>query len=252
MPVHYASNPADLDSVYAFAAEHGLRVIEDAAHAFGCTWKGRPMGSLSDVACFSFDGIKNITSAEGGMVVSGDQTVMQRVRDARLIGVERDTEKRFTGQRSWDFDVVRQGYRYHLSNVHAAIGRVQLVRFQEEFAAARASLARRYRDRLQSVTGIALLDCDLANVVPHIMPVRVLHGRRGEVRSALAAAQIETGIHYKPSHLLTYFRQSGAPFPVTEQAYDELLSLPLHPGLHESDVDRVCDAVAAVLSRSAQ
>lgn len=244
MPVHYASNPANLGEVYDFAKKHGLRVIEDAAHAFGCTWRDGILGSASDIACFSFDGIKNITSAEGGMVVSADQQVMQRVRDARLLGVERDTEKRYSGARSWDFDVSRQGYRFHLSNVFAAIGRVQLERFQSEFADARVSLARRYRERLSTVQGITLLETDLGAVVPHLMPIRVLSGNRDRLRTALSAAGIETGIHYKPNHLLSFFAQSGLPLPITERVHLELLSLPLHPGLTLADVDLVCDVVA--------
>jgi dTDP-4-amino-4,6-dideoxygalactose transaminase len=229
MPVHYASNPAGLEDVYRFAEAHGLRVIEDAAHAFGCACKGGLVGASSDVACFSFDGIKNITSGEGGMVVSADQRVMQYVRDARLLAVERDTEKRYAGERSWDFDVSRQGYRFHMSNVLAAIGRVQLDRFRTEFSTARIDLARRYRDRLSACRNVRLLDAPADRVIPHLMPVRVTRGRRDEIRAGLLALGIETGVHYKPNHLLTYFRQPGIEFPVTEEVYGELLSLPLHP-----------------------
>jgi dTDP-4-amino-4,6-dideoxygalactose transaminase len=248
MPVHYASNPANLQAVYAFAAEHQLRVIEDAAHAFGCTWRGGMVGSAADVACFSFDGIKHITSGEGGLVVSGDATVMQRVRDARLLGVERDTERRFAGERSWDFDVSRQGYRYHLSNVLAAIGRVQLKRFSEEFAETRVMLARRYYERLAGIPHITLLDTDLGPIVPHLMPIRVHDGRRDAIRASLAALGIETGTHYKPNHLLTYYHQGGAPLPVTERVAGELLSLPLHADLDVKSVDVVCDALLRALA----
>lgn len=247
MPVHYASNPGDLDAIYAFAGRHALRVIEDAAHAFGCTHRGRRVGGFGDVRCFSFDGIKNITSGEGGAVVSGDATVMERVRDARLLGVEKDTEKRHAGQRSWDFDVSRQGYRYHLSNILAAVGRVQLQRLSGEFAPRRVALARRYRERLASIPSLALLETDLGPVVPHLQPVRVLNGLRDPLRAALEAAGIETGIHYKPNHLLNAFGGGRTRLPVTEQLYGELLSLPLHPGLSEADVDRVCDMVEAFL-----
>jgi dTDP-4-amino-4,6-dideoxygalactose transaminase len=105
MPVHYASFPGDLDALYAFAERHGLRVVEDAAHAFGCEYKGRRIGSFGDVACFSFDGIKNITSGEGGAIVSSDPEIIARAMDARLLGVIKDSEKRYAGERSWEFDV---------------------------------------------------------------------------------------------------------------------------------------------------
>ncbi|HEY9070157.1 MAG TPA: DegT/DnrJ/EryC1/StrS family aminotransferase [Candidatus Ozemobacteraceae bacterium] len=250
MPVHYASNPGDLDAIYAFAKKHDLRVIEDAAHAFGCTWKGKLIGSFGDIACFSFDGIKNITSGEGGAVVSADPEVLSRVQDARLLGVEKDTEKRYAGQRSWDFDVKHQGYRYHLSNVLAAIGRVQLRRFRAEFAPKRVALAARYRERLGNQAGIALLDVTLGPVVPHIQPIRVLDGKRDQLRMHLDSIGIQTGIHYKPNHLLTRFASAGVrPFPVTERVYGEFLSLPLHPGLDERDVDTICTEIADFLGR---
>jgi dTDP-4-amino-4,6-dideoxygalactose transaminase len=243
MPVHYASFPEGLDEVYQFAATHGLRVIEDAAHAFGCTCRGRRIGSFGDVACFSFDGIKNITSGEGGAVVSTDEALLARVRDARLLGVENDTEKRFCGQRSWEFDVHRPGYRYHMSNVFAAIGRTQLARLDSEFAPRRIALARQYRRRLGPVPGIALLRTDLGPVVPHLMPVRVLDGRRDELSAALNREGMQCGIHYKPNHLLSLFGGGAVRLPVTERLYQELLSLPLHPGLSDADVDAVCEAI---------
>ena len=126
MPVHYGGNPKGFDQVLIFAKQHGLRVIEDAAHAFGSQLGGRKIGSFGDICCFSFDGIKNITSGEGGCVVTSDLDVLNRVRDARLLGVRQDTEKRFAGTRSWVFDVTEQGWRHHMSDLYAAIGIEQL------------------------------------------------------------------------------------------------------------------------------
>ncbi len=250
MPVHYASNPGDLEAVYAFARQHGLRVIEDAAHAFGCRYQGRLVGSFGDVACFSFDGIKNITSGEGGAVVTADSRVGARVRDARLLGVERDTEKRFGGQRSWEFEVHHQGYRYHLSNVLAAIGRVQLRRFPSEFAPRRVALAREYHRRLGRIPGLIMLETDLNQIVPHIQAVRILDGYRDGLRRSLEDAGIQTGIHYKPNHLLAFFGGDRWRLPLSEQLYEELLTLPLHPDLQESEVAWICDQVIDYLAKT--
>ncbi|MEG2140655.1 MAG: DegT/DnrJ/EryC1/StrS family aminotransferase [Bilophila sp.] len=249
MPVHYASNPVNLDGVYAFAHKHGLRVIEDAAHAFGCLYKGRKIGSFGDVACFSFDGIKNITCGEGGCIVTSDQAVADQCRDARLLAVEKDTEKRFAGLRSWDFDVVRQGWRCHMSNIMAAVGRVQLTRLDGEFAPKRCALAARYREKLRAVRGLALLDAEPeAFIVPHIFPVRILEGRKEEVIAALDAMGIPTGQHYKPNHLLSFYGGGKESLPVTERLHNELLTLPLHPGLEATDIDAVCAALRKVLA----
>jgi dTDP-4-amino-4,6-dideoxygalactose transaminase len=247
MPVHYASYPGNLDAIHAFAGEHRLRVIEDAAHAFGGTYNGRMIGSFGDIRCFSFDGIKNITSGEGGAIVTGDAVAGARVRDARLLGVEKDTDRRFAGERSWEFDVSRQGYRFHMSNLNAAIGRVQLRRLTAEFGPRRVALARRYRERLAGVSSIELFDTNLGPVIPHIQPIRVVDGRRDALRAALEAQKIQTGIHYKPNHLLTLYGGGRVSLPVTERLYEELLTLPLHPGLDTADVDRVCDSVTACL-----
>ena len=247
MPVHYASAVGDLDAIYRFAREHGLRVIEDAAHAFGCSYHGSRIGTLGDVVCFSFDGIKNITSGEGGAVVTRDSTVTGRVRDARLLGVEKDTEKRFSGERSWEFEVREQGWRYHMSDIMAAIGRVQLSRFEAELAPKRIALAAYYRTRLSARLGLRLMPHE-AECVPHIFPLRVLNGERDRLRSALAGNSIETGIHYKPGHLLSFFGAGRVRLPAAEQLYSELLTLPLHPSLTTSDLDVVLDVIQSNLN----
>ena len=242
VPVHYASGVGPLDDIFQFASGHGLHVVEDAAHAFGSFYKGRVVGSFGDVACFSFDGIKNITSGEGGAVVTDDSQVIQRVRDARLLGVMRDTEQRYRGQRSWEFDVQSQGFRCHMSNLFAAIGLVQLRRFPE-FRAKRVELSRRYAEALAQRPEFALLELDLDDVVPHIYPVRVMNGRRDSLRRFLEGHGIESGIHYMPNHLLSLYGSRRTALPVTEQVYDELLSLPLHPDVTDEDQDWILSVI---------
>ncbi|MDR1777605.1 MAG: DegT/DnrJ/EryC1/StrS family aminotransferase [Desulfovibrio sp.] len=249
MPVDYASNPWQLDEIYDFAARKGLRVVEDAAHAFGCRSRGRKIGSFGDLVCFSFDGIKNITSGEGGCVVSFDSDAARRISDARLLSVEGDAQKRFAGGRSWDPDVRRQGWRYHMSNIMAALGRVQLGRLEPEFAPARRALAARYRENLAELAGLSFLRTSPDDfIVPHIQPVRILNGLKDSVRQFLAERDIPTGVHYKPNHLLTYFGGGAVSLPETEQLYGELMTLPLHPGLSGEDVDSVCEAVRDALA----
>jgi dTDP-4-amino-4,6-dideoxygalactose transaminase len=247
MPVHYASYAGDLGAIYDFARHHKLRVIEDAAHAFGCTDNGRKIGSFGDVACFSFDGIKNITSGEGGAVVSSDRAIIKRVQDLRLLGVERDTERRYNRERSWDFEVSEQGWRYHMSDIMAAIGRTQLGRFESEFKPKRMALARFYRQQLAALPQVRMFETDLDTVVPHILPVRIIGGMRDKVRAALQDQGIETGIHYKPNHLLARFGGGSPVLPVTERLYQELVSLPLHAALGDAEVTQIVAAVRAAL-----
>jgi dTDP-4-amino-4,6-dideoxygalactose transaminase len=242
MPVHYSGGVGDLKAVYTFAKKHKLRVIEDAAHAFGTTYHGKKIGSFGDIVCFSFDGIKNITSAEGGAIVTQDKKVLGFSKDARLLGVHKDTENRFKGRRSWEFEVLHQGYRYHMSNLFAAIGRVQLKKFLR-FAAMRQAMAAKYQKELSGISGVEFLQRDYGTIVPHIFPILVKNGRRDLLRAFLQKKGIDTGIHYYPNHCLKFFAKKNARLPVTERIYGEILSLPLHPGLIGPEQNRVIAAM---------
>jgi dTDP-4-amino-4,6-dideoxygalactose transaminase len=248
MPVHYSGGVGALDEIYAFARKHGLRVIEDAAHAFGTTHQGKRIGGFGDIACFSFDGIKNITSGEGGCIVTDDADVLRRIQDARLLGVEKDTEKRYTGQRSWEFDVTAQGWRYHMSNIMAAIGIEQLKRFPQ-MAEARQQLARRYDELLHGHERIQVLPRDYAIVVPHIYVVRIRDLRdRKMLQWRLLEQGIQTGMHYQPNHWLSLYRDpAAAPLLLTDAAFPELLSLPLHPDLDKTGVEHICERLKELI-----
>ena len=126
IPVYYTGGVGNWQKLYDFANKNKIRVIEDAAHAFGTKYENQLIGSIGDIVCFSFDGIKNITSGEGGCIVSSDQNVIERAKNARLLGVEKDSDNRYNNSRSWNFDVLNQGWRYHMSNIMAAIGLEQL------------------------------------------------------------------------------------------------------------------------------
>lgn len=248
MPVHYSGGVGALDEIYTFAHKHGLRVIEDAAHAFGTDYQGKRVGGFGDIACFSFDGIKNITSGEGGCIVTDDPEVLQKVRDARLLGVEKDTEKRYSGQRSWEFDVTAQGWRYHMSNIMAAIGVEQLKRFPE-IAARRRNLAREYDYLLSKEPKIKLLSNNYDEVVPHIYVIQIQSNIQRElIRSYLSKCGIQTGVHYQPNHLLGLYQERFAiPLAQTERLYPKILSLPLHIDLSEGQLASICDSLLHVL-----
>lgn len=241
MPVHYASNARTLREVYAFAKANGLRVIEDAAHSFGGDCGGIPVGVEGDILCFSFDGIKNITSGEGGAIITGDVALARRMRDARLLGVEMDTDARYAGRRSWTFDVKHQGFRYHMSNLMAAIGRAQL-RKLDRFAVRRRMLAARYVAAFSSLNALSVLKLDWAHIVPHIFVIRVHEGRRTELAGYLARREIETGFHYQPNHMLSLF-SSGYSLPVAERLADEIITIPLHAEMTDEEQDRVIQAI---------
>jgi len=244
MPVHYSGGVGSLEEVYDFANANNIRVIEDAAHAFGTIYKGKKVGSFGDISCFSFDGIKNITSGEGGCVVTNDKSVLQKISDARLLGVEKDTEMRFSGNRSWNFDVKIQGWRYHMSNIMAAIGIQQLKKFPK-FAKKRQNLAKQY-DSFFLNTSLKFIKHDYEQVVPHIYTLQIPeHLNLDYIREVLLKKGIQTGFHYQPNHMLSLYSKS-LEIKVTEKLSKSLLSIPLHPDLNKKDIQYICKCLNAL------
>tara|TARA_B100000963_G_C22621385_1_gene670135 strand:- start:395 stop:1534 length:1140 start_codon:yes stop_codon:yes gene_type:complete len=243
MPVHYAGDPGNLSEIYNFARLNNLRVVEDAAHAFGSYYEGKLIGSFGDVCCFSFDGIKNITSGEGGCVTSNDNEVLENIKNYRLLGVINDSEKRFKSQRSWEFDVDAQGWRYHMSNIMAALGSSQLKRFSY-FSSKRKSLSKLYDSLLFKNKYIKTFIRSYEDIVPHIYPVLTIGLNRDKLRSYLLENNIQTGIHYKPNHMLSYYKNDiNDSLKDSEFLFNNLLSLPLHPDLIDDDVKKVVKTI---------
>ena len=249
MPVHYSGDPSGLDKIYDFANKYKLRVIEDAAHAFGSTFQQKKIGSFGDVACFSFDGIKNITSGEGGCIVTDDSQVLNAIRDLRLLGVENDSEKRFEGSRSWEFNVTSQGWRYHMSNVMAAIGIEQLKKIQK-FKLKRQVLAKEYDKYLCNSKLISLFRRNYDEILPHIYVIKLENIReRSKLISELKNVGIQAGYHYQPNHKLDFynFKSPASYLPVTEELFPKLLSLPLHPDLEIDEVRYISNSLIKLL-----
>jgi len=247
MPVHYAGGVGQIDEIYELAKKHQLRVIEDAAHAFGTIKDGRRVGGFGDIVCFSFDGIKNITSGEGGCVTTQDEDVIQKISDSRLLGVENDSQRRYSNQRSWAFDVSSQGWRYHMSDLMAAIGIVQLTRFPS-FLVARQSAAKQYGRLLKASSQIRIIENDFNSIVPHIFPIVIFGMNRNTVKEKLLNKGIQTGSHYQPNHMLTKYKNNeGLTLPITEAVHQYILSLPMHADIQELDVTYICKSLLEIL-----
>ena len=140
------------------AKKHGLRVIEDAAHSFGCEGQGTKIGNGGDITCFSFDGIKNITSGEGGAVCSRDPEIIEKVKNYRLLSIEKDSQYRYNKKRKWEFDINDIGWRYHMGDLYASIGIEQLKRLDQEFAPKRIKLRDLYRTHLKEFKDVKLFE----------------------------------------------------------------------------------------------
>tara|TARA_X000000368_G_scaffold418459_1_gene418224 strand:- start:632 stop:1756 length:1125 start_codon:yes stop_codon:yes gene_type:complete len=249
MPVHYSGGVGDLKSIYNFAKKHNLRVIEDAAHALGSTYNGKKIGSFGDVICFSFDGIKNITSGEGGCVVSKDKLLIEKIKDLRLLGVIKDSDKRAKGERSWEFDVKEQGWRYHMSNIMAAIGSVQLKRFPD-FISKRRSLAKKYDALLSGYKEIQTLKNNYDNIVPHIYPIVLpKYINRDLLRNKLNKLNIQTGVHYFPNHKLSYYKKEII-LKNTEDIFERIITIPIHNDITFQDQEYVISQLLNIIKKS--
>ena len=243
MPVHYAGNPCDMDALMNMGEEYGIRIVEDAAHALGSYYHGRKIGSLGDIACFSFDSIKNITCGEGGAIVCQDSELADILSQRRLLGIDRKSQASSAWkERSWFFEVKTQGFRYHMSNINAAIGLAQLKKI-DSFVSRRREICRRYDSAFREIPAISCLKINYDEVAPHIYVIRVKDGRRDSLMEYLKSLDIETGINYIPNHLHPFYANRALSLPETDKAYQEMLTLLLHFGLSDDDVTQVIQGV---------
>jgi dTDP-4-amino-4,6-dideoxygalactose transaminase len=240
--VHFAGRLADRAAWRDFAGRRGLLLIEDAAHAIGI----EGVGSYGEAAAFSFYGNKNMTTAEGGMVLARSPQVLERVRRMRSHGMTSGTFERL-GKREAGYDVTMLGYNYRMDELRAAIGLVQLKRLAE-WNERRKSLKKCYVVELAQACPSTLVPFDDEGPsAHHIMPVLLPRGiRRDAVASSLRAAGVQTTMHYPPVHRLSYYHDRGPEvrLPITEEFCERELTLPLHPGMAEAQVGQVANLLA--------
>jgi perosamine synthetase len=240
--VDYAGIPCDLDEVMGLAAKHDLVVVEDACHAVGATYRGRPVGSIAHLSTFSFHPVKHLTTGEGGMVTTADPKLDRRLRRLRNHGIDTDFRQRESAG-TWEYDAVELGFNFRLSDINAALGASQ-VRKVPPWVERRRELADRYRELLADLPLTMLDEPEHVRASWHLFPIMLTDDapNRADVFTALRAASIGVNVHYRPLHLHTTFRSPDSPpgaFPVAEDAYARLLSLPMWHGLRDDEQERV-------------
>jgi len=261
MAVHYGGQAAQMVSengkgILDICQRNSVRVIEDAAHAFPARIKGRTVGSLGDVTCFSFYANKTITTAEGGMLATDDEHIYKRAKLMRLHGIDRDIWNRYTSRESsWEYDVVAPGYKYNMPDLNAAVGLAQLERahaMREE----RERCARFYYQALAKVEAIDLPVCRVKmedhawHLFPIVLKEEASIDRNAFIR-AMADKGIGTSVHFKPLHRMSYYREeyglAAESFPNAEKLWRGIVSLPIYPALTEEELDYVCSAVKSIV-----
>ena len=235
---------ADHDAVSKMAQRHNLRVIHDAAHSIGSTYKGKSIGSFSDICMFSFDPVKTITCIDGGALVVRTAEEASALQEMRLIGMGQPVSVMYGNERAWTYDVKRLGFRYHMANLHAAIGLAQLAKLPQ-ISRSRQESCKHYNTRLSAVPLVSTPNSDFVDVTPFLYYIRVPEETREPLRAFLKAAGVDTGIHWQPGHWFSLFKDTlRGDLSVTENVGKEILSLPLHSMMAVETVDRVCDAIA--------
>ena len=252
LPVHYGGLACDMDTIFAIAERHGLKVVEDAAHALPATYKGALIGQMASAAAvFSFYANKTMTTGEGGMVVTRDERLAARMKVMRLHGISRDAFDRFTSRTpAWYYEIVAPGFKYNLTDPAAALGRVQLTRLPA-FLRRRQQLATRYLTELKDLPLVLPADAPAGEVHAwHLFVLRLSDEAtvtRDEVIQALSDAGIGTSVHYVPLHRQPYWRDryglTPEQFPVAEAAYQRMFSIPLFTAMSDDEQGRVIAAL---------
>jgi dTDP-4-amino-4,6-dideoxygalactose transaminase len=257
IPVHYSGTPCDMDAIMALAKRHGLAVIEDAAHALPTEYKGRKVGTIGDITCFSFYATKTVTTGEGGMVTTANDAWADRMRVMCLHGISKDAWKRYTASGSWYYEIQAPGYKYNLTDIASAIGIHQLRRCEEMWRR-RRELAMYYREAFGQFEELELpAERPGTRHAWHLFPIRLrlekLTLNRAAFMDGLREAGIGASVHFIPLHLHPYYRDTYGckpqDCPVAAREYERLVSLPLYSKMTDAEARRVVVAVSGLLAR---
>jgi len=257
IPVHLGGLPAEMDAVRKVADFHGLKVIEDAAHAFPAEYKGRKVGSLSEFTCFSFYATKPITTGEGGMVVTDNEAWAKRCRVMSLHGISHDAWKRYTKEGSWQYEIVAPGFKYNMTDVAAGMGLAQLAK-AERMWERRKEIAKQYTEAFKAVPELEVPhDREDCRHAWHLYLLRLSLARlkidRAKFIEELKARNIGTSVHFIPLHLHPYYRETygykPGDFPMAYQEYLRVISLPIYSKMSDQDVEDVIEAVMDVVDK---
>ena len=251
LPVHYSGYACDMDPILDIARRHSLKVIEDAAHALPSRYKGKMVGNLGDITCFSFYATKTLTTGEGGMATTDNPAYAERIRILSLHGISRDAWKRYTAEGSWRYEILEVGYKYNLTDLQAAIGLMQLAKC-DAMCARRVSLAERYTQGLETLSAYETPrnPTDVTHAW-HLYVLRVnraaLRINRDQVIEELKSRGIGTSVHFIPLHLHPLYQRNlgyrTGEFPNAEHEFERAISLPIYPSMTDQDVDSVIEAL---------
>ena len=233
----------DHDELAEIGKRHNIPVLHDAAHSFGSFYKGNPVGNQHAYTMFSFDPVKTVTCIDGGAIVVAGLENVQRLQAKRLIGMTQSAAQMYTNSRAWTYDIEELGFRYHMANLHAAIGIAQIKKI-DEIRNSRQITCQRYYDELEHLDWIVAPRGDFASMNPFLYYIRVLNGKREELREFMKENGVDTGIHWQAGHNFTYLsRCRRGSLDVTEKIVNEIVSLPLHSKMDKKDLIHIINTI---------
>ena len=245
IPLHFAGIPCDQEGTFNLSKNYNLRIIEDAMHAFGTEINKKKIGSYGDITCFSFDPVKIVTSVDGGCVIVNTKEELQKLHHLRLLGVDKDTIQRYKNSRAWDYDVVSEGFRYHMNTISAVFG-ISQIKQAEKFIESRQKTCQRYNDEFIEIPELKIPQTDFSNVSSFIYSLRILNGKRQEIIEHLKNQGIDVGIHFTPVHKHEYFKNSKrGNMDITNKVVEEVLTIPLHSFMKEEYIQRVINGITS-------
>jgi dTDP-4-amino-4,6-dideoxygalactose transaminase len=233
----------DHDRIAQISKKYSIRILHDAAHSFGSKYKGKMVGSFSDICMFSFDPVKTLTCIDGGMLIVRTQEEVNRLHEMRLVGMGQPASIMYTNARAWTYDMKSLGFRYHMSNMHAAIGLAQLSKIQK-ISESRRATCRYYNENLNRINKIRLPNTDFTDIVPFLYYIRVDQEIREDLKAYLIKHGVDVGIHWQPGHWFTLLKDcKRGDMKITDKVGHEILSLPLHSCMNEADQKKVVSTV---------
>lgn len=251
IPVHFAGYPCEMDKIIGVARRHNLVIVEDAAHAIGTCYKSKKIGNFGDATVFSFYATKNLTCGEGGMVVSNDKDITEKIRKMSYFGINKQAVRRYSETGSWYYKIEELGYKYNMDSIHAAIGLVQLRRL-DEMNERRRHIAKMYREGLDKRIRFTENAKDNYHIY-HLFPIRINREiiNRNQFIEELKKRNIGTSVHYIPLHKHPYYISivGERDFPIADRIYEEIVSIPMFPEMSDGDVSYVIENINDILKR---
>lgn len=244
--VHYTGQPCDMDSIHKIAKEHNLIVIEDAAHALGAEYKGNKIGSMSDMTTFSFHPVKHITTAEGGMIMTNNKELFDKLILFRTHGITRDPKLLSRDEGSWYYEQIDLGYNYRITDIQCALGISQMRRL-DDFVAKRREIAKRYDKAFSENPNIVVpFQKEGCNNSYHLYVIQVKNVNRRQVFEELRVSGIGVNVHYVPVYTFPYYREHGYEAVTckhAEELYENIISIPMYPGLTLEEQEYVIEKI---------